>query len=350
MPELVTFFITNRCNCNCLHCFYWKNLNKPKKELSLTEIEKISRTMGNFAFLTLTGGEPFLREDIADIATIFHGNNNVSRLSIPTNGLLTEKITNSVKKILKRNKNLDLIVKISLDGIGNDHDQIRGVRGCFKKAIDTYNQLKKLKKYYLNLKLGILITLFSLNQDKISNLYKFIKSSLNPDFIGLILIRGKPKNKSFKDVKLTYYKKLYSRILNDFLLKSRQKKLNYNYYIAYKLEVGNTLLKIVREKKYPMKCYAGTLSAVLDECGNVFPCELLNKNMGNLRNFGYDFKKLWLSKKAGNIREYIKKSKCFCTHECNLPINIFFNLKSLCKLLRNILCLKFTFINKIKMN
>ena len=60
MPEYVTFFVTNRCNCKCKHCFFWKELNNLKNELTLDEIKKISMSMGKFSVLSLTGGEPSL--------------------------------------------------------------------------------------------------------------------------------------------------------------------------------------------------------------------------------------------------------------------------------------------------
>ena len=60
--------------------------------------------------------------------------------------------------------------------------------------------------------------------------------------------------------------------------------------------------------------------------GQVLPCELLvDKVMGNVRDYDYDFKKIWFSKEADEIREWIRKNKCFCTYECFLTINILFN-------------------------
>lgn len=328
LPEQITFFITNKCNLKCQHCFFWKELNKPTEELTLEEIEKISETMGRFAFLSLTGGEPFLRRDISEIATIFSKNNRVLRLSIPTNGVLSEEVVNSTKKILKKNKNLNLIVKISLDGLGEEHDKIRRMRGCFEKAVGTYKQLRKLKKVYQNLKLGVLITIFSLNQDKVDKLYDFIRSELKPDHVGLNLIRGELENNKLKEVDLGYYKRLYRRILDDF---------PQSFFRLYKKKAFELLTKTVEENRFRTDCFAGTLSAVIYENGDVFPCEPLDKKIGNLRDFDYDFKKLWLSKRARETREFIRDSRCFCRHECNLPLNIFFNPKSYFGLLKDLM-------------
>lgn len=328
LPEQITFFITNKCNLRCQHCFFWKELNKPTKELALEEIEKISKTMGKFAFLSLTGGEPFLRKDIVEIATIFNKNNEILRLSIPTNGVLSDRIVESAKKILEKNKNLNLIVKVSLDGLEKDHDKIRRMKGCFAKAVKTFFKLKSLKKDYPNLKVGVLITIFSLNQEKVEKLYDFVRLKLKPDHVGLNLVRGNLRDNKLKEIDLGLYKKLYQRILDDFPK---------TFFHLYKKKAFELLTRTIEENRFQTDCFAGILSGVIYENGDVFPCEPLDKKIGNLREANYDFKKLWLSKKAEEIRKYIRDSKCFCHHECNLPFNIFFNLKSWPGLLKDLM-------------
>ncbi|MCD6093952.1 MAG: radical SAM protein [Candidatus Omnitrophica bacterium] len=326
LPEQVTFFITNRCNLNCQHCFFWKEINQPREELTLNEIEKISKTMGRFAFLSLTGGEPFLRADIADIASIFYKNNRILRLSIPTNGILSKEIVRSTEDILNKNKGLNLIIKIALDGLEKEHDQLRGRKGCFKRAVSTYGELLNLKRNYPNLRLEILTTLCSLNQNRIDHFYRFVSSKLKPDYMGLNLIRGELKDNTLKEVNLDVYQRIYKQILNRYF-ESRKKRKDYRFHLFYKREVLRLLLKIIQEEKFQTSCYAGVLSAVIYEQGDVYPCELLDRKMGNLRKFDYDFKRLWVSSEAREIKREIRESRCFCRHECNLPINIFFNLK-----------------------
>jgi hypothetical protein len=86
------------------------------------------------------------------------------------------------------------------------------------------------------------------------------------------------------------------------------------------------IAKTVRERRYQIPCYAGTLGGAMFSEGQVLPCELhIDKEIGNVRNFDYDFKKLWYSPKADEIRQYIRETKCFCTYECFLTVNILFN-------------------------
>ncbi len=68
LPVNLIFFVTSRCNLLCTHCFYWEELNKRKNELELDEIERVSRSLPNLLSVSLTGGEPYLRPDLPDIA------------------------------------------------------------------------------------------------------------------------------------------------------------------------------------------------------------------------------------------------------------------------------------------
>lgn len=319
LPEQITFFVTNECNLRCQHCFFWKKLGETDKELSLEEIEKISKTVGQLGFLSLTGGEPFLRKDLPEIAALFCRHSGVLRLSIPTNGVLTETVIEATEKILKKAE-ATVIVKVSLDALGKDHDRIRGRKGSFEKAVRTYRELKKLKRTHRRLRVGVLMTIFSLNQKKIDRLYDFVRTELKPDHVGLNLVRGDLRDNKLKGVSLEDYQRLYQRILAD----SSRKR----FFYLYKKKAFDLLLRTVKEDRWQTDCFAGTLSGVIYANGDVFPCESLNKRIGNLRNFDGDFKKLWLSERAEQIRDLIKKSKCFCRHECNLPLNIFFNFQS----------------------
>jgi MoaA/NifB/PqqE/SkfB family radical SAM enzyme len=333
LPEQVIFFITDRCNLACAHCFYWANLNKETNEATLQEIDRFSRSLGSFSFLTLTGGEPFLRDDIPKIVGIFNKNNSISSISIPTNGFFTERILKTTECILRDNKNVDLTVKISLDGLEEKHDAIRGERGVFSKAVDTYHGLVKLKEKNPRLKVGIIITYSALNQENMPEMLDYIKEKLNPDMISLNFVRGNVKDPKIKKADVANYLKAYKSALS-FLLakKNKQADLNHRFFCAYKSKVSEMVAKSIKQNRYLYPCYAGRLLCVIDSSLNVYPCEMIGKGFGNLRAYGYDFRKLWFSRDAESLRREIQKSNCYCTYECNLQISAFFNLKGLLSL------------------
>lgn len=101
LPEYVIFFVTDKCNARCEHCFYWDSLNKNKKELSTQEIEAVSKSMGRFLYLAITGGEPFIRSELDQIIKIFHKNNGVNTIAVSTNASLTKPLLKIVESVLK---------------------------------------------------------------------------------------------------------------------------------------------------------------------------------------------------------------------------------------------------------
>ena len=335
-PPYLTFFVTNRCNASCGHCFFWKDLEKGKEEMDLGEIESVSKSMDNLLFFFIGGGEPFLRKDLPQIVRLFYENNNVQNIVVPTNGILTSQIVASTKQILEECKKAHFIVDLSIDAIGKDHDELRGVEGCFSKAMATYEELNRLKASYPNLNVGIIMVMHQLNQESIRDTYEYIKDELRPDSITFNLLRGNPKNPKLKEFDIDYYDSLRQVINQDVLT---QRLSGYSNFPLVELTIANNMLirdyvsKIYRTQRYQMPCYAALLNAVIYPNGDVFACELLDKKLGNLKETSYDFKKIWSGQEAIELRRWIKDTKCFCTHECNLTTNIVFSPRFLPKLL-----------------
>jgi MoaA/NifB/PqqE/SkfB family radical SAM enzyme len=286
--------------------------------------------MGHVYLLTISGGEPFLRKDLDEIIFTYHNNNGVISTRIPTNGLLTESIINTTEKILKSCEKMKLSISISLDGIGRQHDKIRGVKGIFDRALNSYNKLKALKSSYSNLNCGILTTYSSLNQDNIEELISFVKNELRPDSFTLLMGRDKPAKYNISDeLDINKYVNLVSSTFKESKNTTFSSKIRKGLNIVRSAYIKNVLLN----ERYLSRCYAGILDCVMTETGTIKPCETLDLEMGNLRDFNYDFYKLWNSKNALSIRKEIKKRKCYCTHECNLQDNILFNPKLAIKVL-----------------
>ena len=96
----------------------------------------------------------------------------------------------------------------------------------------------------------------------------------------------------------------------------------------------NMVSKTYEENKMQTICYASRIAAVIYPNGDVHPCEILDssKKIGNLRDYDMNFRKLWRSKRNQEIADWIVKTKCFCTHECNVACNTTFNLKHFTKI------------------
>lgn len=327
LPLQLIFYVTARCNLKCIHCFYWKNLNASSRELILEEIEKIAEGLPNLLWLSLTGGEPFLRQDLPEIAKVFYRNSNVRHITIPTNGIQTEKIVRVVSEIASHCKESHLSVYVSLDGLYEVHDRIRGRKDSFQAAVRTLKELKHLQADVKNLDVSTVTTVLSTNQRELKALYAFIKGEIKPNNIVINLIRGSLSNADIKQVDIN----LYDQICRDKMSTILTKGLPYYRFSLSGLVMAKDAVmyqmvsETVKRKKYIYPCYAGNISAVINEEGVVYPCEMFRSEIGSIRDYNYDFAALWTSKKAESIREYIKKERCFCTWECAMGTNILFN-------------------------
>ncbi len=342
LPTQLIYYVTNRCNAKCHHCFFWDELNVPMNELTLGEIQQITKTLDSLSFLIMTGGEPFMRKDIAELAKAFHDNCGVRNIAIPSNGILKEQTLASVKKMLTYCPDTHVVVNISFDGLREQHDYNRGVP-CFDKAWDTMKALKALKKDYKNLDVGAIITYTAFNQHNIKEVYEFIRDNMQPDSITMNFVRGKPKNPDTKNVKVENFEAV-SREIEDDLLTGKLEGFN-SFPLADVSRVTNILIRehvarTVRENRELMPCLAGILSGVLYSNGDVFPCELLDRKIGNIRDFGFDFRKLWETERARKTRDFIKDTKCFCTHECFYYTNMLMNPGNLPRVAGKIVQLK----------
>jgi sulfatase maturation enzyme AslB (radical SAM superfamily) len=169
----------------CKTCFIWKQYKQypllEEKEFKTWEFEKTFQALErNPIWFVISGGEPYLRNDLVKICRAAYEYCSPQGITIPTNALLPKIIENNTKKILEQCSNTYIGINVSLDGIGEKHDYIRGIHGNFSKFIDTYQRLKKLKSEFSNLNIGIHSVISNYNIMDIVQLYNFIKT-LKPD-------------------------------------------------------------------------------------------------------------------------------------------------------------------------
>ncbi|MBN1501600.1 MAG: radical SAM protein [Spirochaetes bacterium] len=149
LPSMLTFITTFRCNAKCIMCDSWKK--KQADDLNTQEIEKIFYQLPRMDFTRLSGGEPFIRNDIHDIYDMCVKILDSSAVHITTNGFLTEKIVNLCEK---RNRAKPLFLLLSLDGTEDNHNYIRGRRNAWKLANRTLSYLGPRQKE-LNIRLNV---------------------------------------------------------------------------------------------------------------------------------------------------------------------------------------------------
>jgi len=324
-PHIV-FFATSRCNLKCQHCFNWKNAQICDKnnELNLNEIKKMSKSLGKLHYLTLTGGEPTLREDIVDVINVFYKQNDVKELVFHSNGFFPKKLADIAEKILKNCPNMDFTISISLDGMEETHDKIRGKKGSFKKVLESYNVLKNFL-LLPNFHIDFNTTLMSHNKKEIDEINQFVINNFNASH-DVTYLRGDVRNFKTRGNLLREYENITKIIEGRELSRNEGSRIS---LIKAQLMTlcKDIIVRVEKEKKCVLPCKALKKSLVISEEGEIFPCEMINESLGNLRDFGYDIKKVLKVKKARDIKSIIKSTKCKCTWECMTPVNAIFSLK-----------------------
>jgi MoaA/NifB/PqqE/SkfB family radical SAM enzyme len=330
-PILLNILVTSVCDMRCTHCFFTEELDdRPRKKLQMKthEIAKISETLGgNLGVLILAGGEPFTRKDLPEIAQAFYKNNRLESIYIMSNGQIQKRIFPDITRILEECPELNVTVALGIDGLKTPHEKIRQKPGSWDIAIDTARQLQLIKKEFPKLDVQTCTCFMNSNQDTIFEWYDFLKYDLRPDKVNFNYIRPPSADPVELDIDHSRYKKLASMIDDD----SRHAAIKNNYggnagffKAAIDIYMHDLIAKTQETQRAQMKCYAGTAGGVIYDEGTVSSCENLAP-IGNLRDFNWDFQKLWLSPA---MKERRKKALdgCFCTHESNsyypsLPFN-----------------------------
>jgi MoaA/NifB/PqqE/SkfB family radical SAM enzyme len=330
-PILLNILITSVCDMRCVHCFFTDELDdKDRKRLQMTtrNVERISETLGaNLGVLIVAGGEPFTRKDLPEIARAFHKNNKLESIYLMSNGQIQQRIVPDVTRILQENPNLNVTVALGIDGLKEDHESIRQKPGSWDIAIDTARKLQEIKKQHPRLDIQTCTCFMNSNQDRIFEWYDFLKYDLKPDKVNVNYIRPPSARPKELLIDKSRYDALVRRISED----SRHAAIKNTYSgeagffkAAIDVYMHELIAKTALEGRPQLQCWAGSAGAVIYDEGTVSSCEIL-EGVDNLRNYDWDFSKLWYSNKMEARRDLVANG-CFCTHESNcyypsLPFN-----------------------------
>jgi MoaA/NifB/PqqE/SkfB family radical SAM enzyme len=344
-PIHLTFFVTRRCNSNCPFCFYLRSddsavQNRP--ELSLEEIGKVSSSLGPLLWLAFSGGEIFLREDLVGIAKTFYRNNRPAIMLFPTNGLLPGLIRERIEMVARSCPKSVVALKLSLDGLGDAHDALRRTPGSFEKTLQTYHAVAELVDRYPNFELGVNTVFCSENQDTMDGIIEYAAGLPGVRTHTISLVRGSLEKKQYGQVDPQKYLATVQKLERN-LKEGRSCVYRFGggrIKAAQDIVQRRLIHRTMGERARLLPCYAGRLNLVLEEGGDVFPCEVRKESFGNVRDFGYDMRKVVRSEKAAKVNASIRNKECFCTHECYYMTNILFNPRLYPSLLKEYLLLR----------
>jgi len=320
MPVSYTFSVNSACDCNCKTC----NISsRPDNHMSLEEWEKALDSIGTAPYwITVTGGNQFLRKDFGELLELMVSKCKPKIINIPVNGTMPDKVYSVISSIVKHDVQVN--VNLSIDGIGKEHDKIRGKEGNFELLMETYEKLRLIKAK--NLQVGFYTVASRFNLDKLADISAYV-ASLEPDRHGI-------EPASNRQELLNMDTQLQDNPPLGLIKHVRKSKDSGS--VQSRLSLQNYLNndKVIMDDKEIIPCYAGLASVHISHDGEVWQCVTRAETMGNLRENNYDFRKILNSSKAAKIRRDIKKEGCYCTHSNPAYTNQLCTPKALLRLLR----------------
>ena len=274
-----TVIVTYRCNARCSMCNRYKAPSRPEEELTVETIRKLPK----MNFVNVTGGEPFIRQDLEDIIRELY--TKTDRVVISTNGFFTDRILDLCEKFPK------LGIRISIEGLEETNNAIRGLPDGFNRG---YTTLKKLvEKHHPDVGFGM--TVQDRNAQDLVALYKisdemgmeFATASLHNSFYFVEsknIIHDRPE-----------VAKHFEELINELLRSSSPKK----WFRAY---FNHGLINYIYGQKRLLPCDMSVDTFFIDPYGDVMPCNGTKEKevMGNLKDTDWDT--LWNSAQAEAVR------------------------------------------------
>lgn len=335
------FFVTKKCNADCYFCFNKKNnyIHQEGNDLSPEEIKGITHRIGFLPWLTITGGEPFLREDLCEILKLFYINCDTRFISIVTNGMLSSRIKETAETLLIDCEHLRLTIIVALDDIGEKHNLIKGVDDCYQKALETMRELNELKVRFPRLTLDISTILIKENASHIEEIVCRFRNNFTYDrhYVGLL---RQPACTSIDPGLISIHHYFGLVEMSNRTLANEPCSIGGRFNRALFEYCCEKSLKEFRQKRSIGICSAAQKFFVLNNDGNVFACELLPAELGNLREEGYDLNKIRSSSKSRKIRSTIRNTQCYCQWPCAITTNALYTLSTYPKIVKKMILKK----------
>ena len=284
-----TVIVTYRCNARCTMCNRYKCPSKPDEELSIETIKKLPKMY----FTNITGGEPFIREDLPDIVRELYKKSD--RIVISTNGFFTDRII----KLCEEFPNVG--IRISIEGLEETNNKIRGLNDGFNKGYSTLKKLVEMK----HPDVGFGMTVQDANAKDLVPLYD-LSNEFNMEFATASLHNSfyfvEAKN-IIKDRMMVA--KEFEKLVNKLLESNSPKK----WFRAY---FNHGLINYIFGQKRLLPCDMAFDTFFIDPYGDVMPCNGTKEKqvMGNLNNQTWD--ELWNSKQAEEVRNTVRH----CDRQC----------------------------------
>lgn len=296
-PRQLWFEVTDKCNCRCKFCNIWRN-RSTKNVLTPEEIGKAlsDDLFKELEYIMLSGGEPFLRADLEEIIMRIHNILPKAQIFVGTNCSLPDRVINVVKSAISNNINIG--VGISLDGIGEQHDSVRGMKGLFEKVDWLLHELLVLRK---------------IAGDKLSIATGFVLSDITLPVLEEVKAYTHKMN---VQLHVQWYNEaLYYDNIGKHLL-SNTKAIIDAIHLLSPTPIHEMGIKLLTGKSIKFPCFAMYTFCLLKCSGDIVPCfNLWDVKVGNLRESPPSL--IWQSLEAKKARRKVKNCQG-CLNACGV--------------------------------
>lgn len=325
LPRLLTHTVTFGCNARCVMCDSWQL--STTGDLSLAEIEQIYRQLPPLDAVRLTGGEPFVRPDMREIYHLALLHLRPLFIHISSNGFLTERI---VKFCRERDRTVPLELAISIDGVDDYHNEIRGSGLAFRSAWKTLTTLAPLRRE-LNLHLTVNQTVLN---DQGLQQYHLLQQRLQPLGIEHHLIVAYAESATYSldrdrridQAEFSTFSELTPAKVAEVLAAATENARSLPWFrrrlrLNYLRGVADRILR--NQSAKPLACQALHAHLRLFPNGDVPVCQFNSQAIGNLRV--QSFAEVWASASAADQRRWVREC-AGCWAECEVAPNTIYTL------------------------
>ncbi|MFH1038926.1 MAG: radical SAM protein [PVC group bacterium] len=324
-PVILHLTTTNRCNLKCQMCNLWKQ--EPKIDLPEQALINLNRSplARGLQVLDITGGEPFLTdvERLIELA----GGGRYKTVLFSSNGTLPDRTLRTVNHLIRK-YTFALVMDISLDGLKDEHDRIRGVTGTFDRALETLTGLMALSRRHSNLKPTIKFTIMRDNYWQLLPVFH-LSRELGAEFTTKPASEfGFTDNIGDKSYIFTpdETREIISQ-LEEIVRRQKRCPLQHNTFmhriyrqaeiIFHRELIGYMRQTFIEKKSLPAgRCFSSFISILIHNDGKVYNCPTLLKPVGDLAN--RSFEEVWYGEPMTRIRRFIAEGKCACYSQCDL--------------------------------
>lgn len=312
LPVSYTISVTGECNARCQTCGIRR---RSFEQLDLEQYRRIVDSIDQPAsWLTVSGGEPFLRSDLAELCDLLIEGLGVTWVTLPTNGTLPGRVAEVVERLAATWTDRRFIVNLSIDEVGRRHDELRGLDGSWDLALQTLELVRSLQRRRGNVTVGIHTVISKLNVDRFPEICDVL-IDLSPDsYITEVAEQRVELDTLHLDISPD--PTAYRRAIDHLRVRTAR--------VRRRMSPTGRLIALLRAAYYadvervlaggsmPRSCFAGSASCQILPDGEVISCAVRGESMGRLREVGFSFPALWNAAPARAARRAIRREGCSC--------------------------------------